>query len=129
VGQLCPECARERRPRNYQVSVGNLAAAAPITLLIALGVSYLLVQFLPAFGFFMLIISFFLGSIVAELIVRLLDRVTHAKRGKEMQLTVGLSYLLGAAPFALLFLLVGFVHLSFFIATATAIVMVVQRLR
>ncbi|NJL59290.1 MAG: hypothetical protein HC887_06250, partial [Desulfobacteraceae bacterium] len=115
VGQLCPECARERRPRNYQVTINTLVVAGVLTLLLALGISYLAGQFLG--GFFAFFIAFILAPVAAELIVRLLDRVTQAKRGKEMQWTVGISYAVGAAPWLVLPLLIGWPPLSLLLFT------------
>lgn len=101
VGQLCPECARARRPRNYQVSASTLVLAASVSLISSILVSFLVVLFLRGF-FLSFIIAFIVAPIVAEFIVRVLDRLTHAKRGREMQLTVGFGIGVGAATTALL---------------------------
>lgn len=100
VGQLCPECARARRPRNYQVSANTLLIAVPIALISSALVSVLVALFLR--GFFAFIIAFIIAPFVAEFIVRVLDRLTHAKRGRTMQIAVGVSIGLGAAPMLML---------------------------
>lgn len=107
VGQLCPECARARRPRNYQVSAGNLAVAGLIGIVGSFIANFVAAQFLFMLGFFAFFLAFILAPMVGELFVRLLDRVTHGKRGKEMQVTVGIGIALGAAPLLLLTLLAG----------------------
>lgn len=92
VGQLCPECAKARRPVNYQVSPGNLAVAGGVTAVLSALASTLALLLLGNIGFFGLFIAFLLGPVAGDLLVRLLDRLTHAKRGRTMQLTVGLAY-------------------------------------
>jgi uncharacterized membrane protein YhdT len=137
VGQLCPDCARERRPRNYQVDVNTLLVVAPITLAISSLINLLGIFFLGGF-FFGFIIAFVLAPIAAEMIVRVLDRVTHAKRGREMQFTVGFSYGLGVVLSAALVSLATGIPLQFGFSlislpllffTVIAIVTLVGRLR
>jgi hypothetical protein len=105
VGQLCPDCARERRPPNYQVSAGVLTLTGVVSFVISLVANILLLiltaMFLGKF-FFGFLVALFLGSLLSNLFVRLLDRLTHAKRGKAMQLTVGFGLGLGAVPLLLL---------------------------
>ncbi|HEU4322456.1 MAG TPA: hypothetical protein VFS21_04830 [Roseiflexaceae bacterium] len=91
VGQLCPECRRERRPVNYKVSPGNLAATVGVTLLLATIAGALLSSF--AFGG--LFLGLILGWLVAEGLLRVLDRVTHGKRGRAMQIAAGAALLAG----------------------------------
>lgn len=98
VGQLCPDCARERRPPNYQVSAGNIVVAAVLSLVLSVVMSFLIVFFIGGVGFFGLIIALLLGPAVARLIVRLIDYTTRAKRGKAMQLAVGIGVVVGAFP-------------------------------
>ncbi len=118
VGQLCPDCARERRPPNYQVSVGNIVVAALLSLVTSVVMSFLVVVFIGGFvGFFGLIIALLLGPAVARLIVRLIDYATRAKRGKAMQLAVGISFVVGAFP--LLFLSQSLVLLLFTLVTTS----------
>lgn len=96
VGQLCSECARARRPPNYQISASTLLVAIPIALIVSAVVSFLVVFFLR--GFFAFIIAFFVAPIVAEFMIRLLDYATRTKRGRTMQIAVGVSIAVGAAP-------------------------------
>jgi hypothetical protein len=137
VGQLCPDCARERRPRNYQVSTNTLLVVAPITLAISSFISLLGIFFLGGF-FFGFIIALVLAPITAEMIVRVLDRVTHAKRGREMQFTAGISYGLGVMLAAVsvslwmgipLQLGFSFISLPLLFFTVIAIVTLISRLR
>lgn len=96
VGQICPECARARRPVNYQVSPGLLAGVGVLCFFAALAGGFLLAFFLR--GFFALIIAFILAPVTGELLVRGLDWLTKAKRGRPMQLTAGISLALGVLP-------------------------------
>jgi tetratricopeptide (TPR) repeat protein len=137
VGQLCPDCALERRPRNYQVSTNTLLVVAPVTLAISSLINLLGIFFLQGF-FFGFIIALVLAPIAAEMIVRVLDKVTHAKRGREMQFTAGFSYGLGAVLPALLIALGSGIPLQFAFSlislpmlffTVIAIVTLVGRLR
>ncbi len=102
VGQLCADCARARRPLNYQVSTGNIAVAVAVSLFASSLISFLMLLFLPSFGFFSFLIAFIFAPMVAEFIVRILDRLTRAKRGRTMQVAVGASIGLGAAPLLIL---------------------------
>jgi hypothetical protein len=72
------------------------------------------------------------------MIVRLLDRITHAKRGKEMQLVCGVSYGAGVLLSVMMFLLVlgiplqlafSFISLPLILFSVIAIVTLVGRLR
>jgi hypothetical protein len=137
VGQLCPECARERRPRNYQVTVRDLSITAASTVVVAFLYTLAVELILGGFGFFAFFIAFIIAPPAAELLLRLLDRLTHAKRGKEMQLTAGMSYALGAAlpilgPTAYGLLIgagMGFLPLAGLLFTGIAIATLVTRLR
>ncbi len=102
VGQLCPDCARERRPPNYQVTKANLSAAGVIAMVFSGGLS-LLILFIGGGGLLFFFLAFMFASIMSNILVRLIDRVTHAKRGKAMQIAVGVGIGLGAAPFLLIF--------------------------
>lgn len=96
VGQICPECARARRPVNYQVSPGLLTGVALLCFFAALVGGFLLAFFMR--GFFAFIIAFILAPVTGELLVRGLDWLTKTKRGRPMQLTAGISLALGILP-------------------------------
>lgn len=129
VGQLCPECAKIRRPVNYQVGVGTLLAAGIIALLYGVLVSFLGAQVLLRIGFFSLIVAFLLGPMAGDLLIRLIDRFTHNKRGRPMQFAVGVCLSLGALPLVLLITLVGRFPLSLILFLVVAVVTAVTRLR
>lgn len=129
VGQLCPECAKIRRPVNYQVSGGQIALVAVVALIAGVVVTFLAAQLLLRIGFFSFILAFVLGPAAGDLLVRLLDRLTRAKRGRPMQLAVGISYALGASPWILLFTLFGALPLSLILFTIFAITTCVARTR
>lgn len=101
VGQLCPDCRLGRRPRNYQVSAGNLIAAGLAGLAAGLGGAALVVLVISRIPLFGLILTLLAGPFSGELTVRLCDRLTHAKRGWPMQLAVGLALALGGLPLLL----------------------------
>ncbi len=121
VGQLCPDCARERRPPNYQVTSSQLAIAASFAFVCTLLVSFLVVIALGGI-FFGFILALIFGPMYAEFLIRVLDRIIRAKRGRQMQLAVGLGMALGAlVPFVLYMSL--FLHLLIFavVAISTAV--------
>ena len=89
VGQLCPECRRGRRAPNYQISARSLVSGAAV----AFVVSGLVAAFIGIVPFFFM---FFIGPAIAEFVVRSVDRVTRSKRGRPMQITVGIAIVAGA---------------------------------
>jgi hypothetical protein len=122
VGQLCPECRRDRTPPNYQVpasamvigGVGGFVAMVLISLPVLLF----------ARGFFAFLIVLFVAPLVAELVIRLTDRLTRTKRGRRMQIAVGAGMALGALPWLLASL-----NLFLLMFAILAIVTAVARLR
>jgi hypothetical protein len=91
VGQLCPECRKERRPTIYKVEPRDLALIGLTALAIAALISGLL-SIIPGFGIFINIGAGWLGGIV---IVRAIDRVTRTKRGRSVQLVTGIATTFG----------------------------------
>jgi Kef-type K+ transport system membrane component KefB len=110
---------------NYQVSAGSLALSAGIALAygllasIVMGFAFGLINL----GFLGLFLAMILGSTTGELLVRLLERVNR-KRGRSVQVAVGVCYGLAAAPVALFLLSIGLI-----IFTIAAIATAVTRLR
>lgn len=130
VGQLCPDCAQQRRPRNYQITPKDtiIATIAGIGagLLATLGMR-LFVLNIPFFG---IIIAFIAAPAYAELFVRLLDRLTRAKRGQNMQIAASVGLVLGLSPTLLVGVLAGgFTLLIVGIFTVLCISTTVARLR
>jgi hypothetical protein len=123
VGQLCPECARSRRPTNYKVSGGSLAVSAAVALVFGILASVAAGLALGMIGFFGLYLAIFIGPMAGELLVRLLERVNR-KRGRAVQIAVGIGYGLGAAPVVLFFFSLGLIIFS-----GAAIITAVTRLR
>jgi hypothetical protein len=111
VGQLCPDDRRARRPSNYKVSTSDVILGGLVALFASALVAFLLL--FVTRGFFGLIIIFVAGPAIAEFIVRIVDYVTKMKRGRPMQITVGIAMVLGTLPFVfgnvllLLFLVLG----------------------
>lgn len=102
VGQLCPECAKARRPVNYQVSVGHIVIAGAIALFGVALAGLPLLFILGAARFFSFIIAFLLGPAFGELLVRLINYLTHNKRGRSLQIAFGVGALIGVLPWVLL---------------------------
>ena len=102
VGQLCPECRRQRRPPNYQVSVNNMVVGSLVGFFVSLLVSIPLLLMAGFLTFFFIFLSIFFAPAIAELIIRVVDQVTGTKRGREMQITVGTAIAMGTLPAALI---------------------------
>jgi hypothetical protein len=105
VGQVCPACACARRPVNYRLSPGVLIIAATVTgalSLVLCALTLALIAPLPIYAIYLLLA----GSVAAaRLVVRVLDRLTRAKRGKTFQIVVGIAIGAGALPVVLAALL------------------------
>lgn len=129
VGQLCPECARIRRPVNYQVSTGQILLVAVVALIYGVLVTFLASQILLRIGFFGLIVAFLLGPVAGDLLIRLTDRLTRSKRGRPMQFAVGACFTIGALPWTTLISLVVGLPLSLIAFTIIAGITAVTRLR
>ena len=118
VGQLCPECRRERRPSNYKVSTGDVLIAAIVGALAAALVAVPVAFFARGlFGFF---IVFMAGPAIAEFIVRIVDRVTKLKRGRPMQITIGAAMVVGTLPLVIFNPLMMIIYLVVGVSTAVA---------
>ncbi|HMO57830.1 MAG TPA: hypothetical protein PKA05_13765 [Roseiflexaceae bacterium] len=102
VGQLCPECRRVRRPVNYQVEPEHWLLGGAVAFGVALGCAILVGLLLGLIGFFGIFLSLIIGPIISDLIVRAVDRVTRAKRGRSMQVAVGVAIAAGTLPLALM---------------------------
>jgi tetratricopeptide (TPR) repeat protein len=129
VGQLCPECAKARRPINYQVGGTELLFTGVIALVYGLLISFVALQALSMIGFFGFILAFLLGPMAGDLLVRMTDRVTKNKRGRSMQLTISICYALGAMPWLGLLILLGSFPLAMLLFTILAITTAIARVR
>jgi tetratricopeptide (TPR) repeat protein len=129
VGQLCPECAKIRRPVNYQVSGVNLLVVGVTALIYSVLITFFASLLLSQIAFFGFIVAILLGPVAGDLLTRLLDRFTRNKRGRSVQLTVGGCYTLGALPWTLFIVLLGGLPLALMIFTVAAAVTAVTRLR
>lgn len=129
VGQLCPECAKIRRPVNYQVGVTELVVAGLTALIYGVILTFLAFYVLGSIGFFAFIVAFLLGSIAGDLLVRLVGWLTKNKRGREMQLTIGICYTVGALPFTTLVALLGGFPLVLVAFTVIVVSTAVMRIR
>lgn len=94
VGQICPECARARRPRNYQVNAGSIIIGALVAFVVTIPIAVLVAMFIRGF---LLLFMLAIGPAIAEVIVRAVERTTKMKRGRPMQIAVGLAIGIGCA--------------------------------
>lgn len=122
VGQLCPECRRARRPTNYQVPTTSAIVAGVVALVAAAVIAFPFLLF--ARGFFVFLIIIFVAPAVAELVIRISDRLTKTKRGRPIQVAVGVGYALGSLPWLLLSL-----NLFLLLFAVLVIITAVARLR
>lgn len=93
VGQLCPECRRGRRPSNYQVSISAIVIGGIVAVVAAALVAIPVALF--GSGLFGLLIIFMVGPAIAEFVIRIVDRFTRLKRGRPMQISVGIAMAIG----------------------------------
>lgn len=129
VGQLCPECAKARRPVNYQVSAVNLLVSGVVALIYGMIITFVAWWALAQIGFFGFFVAFLLGPVAGDLLVRISDRLTHNKKGRSMQLAVAGCYVLGALPWTLLTALAGALSLALILFTIIAATTAVARVR
>jgi hypothetical protein len=120
VGQLCPDDRKARRPSNYKVSAADVIIGGVVAFFASALVALVLSLFLGRMGFFGLFILFIAGPAIAEFIVRVVDRVTKLKRGRPMQIAVGIAIALGTLPFALFGGLLLLLYMVLAISTAVA---------
>lgn len=130
VGQLCPDCARERRPVNYQVEAWHLVVTAVVALIYGSVMSFLGLNVLSFARFFSFIAAFLLGPLAGEGLVRILEFVAQKKRGRSLQITLSVAYAFGAAPLLVpLFFVAPFLGIALTIFTVIAITTAMARLR
>ncbi|XSG73502.1 hypothetical protein ACP8Y2_15070 [Herpetosiphon llansteffanensis] len=93
VGYICPECRKARRSPIYQVEPVDVVKAGVISLVLG-GVGAYICSFFPPFLFF------FMGGVIGEAIMRVIDWATR-KRGLVMQIAAAGLFGLGAIIAAL----------------------------
>jgi hypothetical protein len=92
VGQLCPECRKQRRTANYKVSWRDLLIGFAVAFGVTLVTGALVAILVRGFLLFFLL---FVGPAIAEFIVRAVERTTKMKRGREMQTAVSVAIVIG----------------------------------
>jgi len=87
-GTRCKPCANLKRPPMYVLDTSHYLRAAGASLALALPLGLIGAIFLPVggFGFFGILIGFFLGSGIGSLYARTLTWATGAKRGMPVQI-------------------------------------------
>ncbi len=93
VGQLCPACRHQRRPVNYHVTPHQLALGGLVTM--ALAVPAALLMLVVDLGLLSLYVALVAGPPTGAFIVRCVDRVIRAKRGRAVQVAVGGAMIVG----------------------------------
>jgi hypothetical protein len=81
------------------VTGANLLTAGVVALIVS-ALAALLAQFIMG-GFLGFYLAFFAGPLTAEVIIRITDRLTRAKRGRAMQITVAVAMVIAILPLAL----------------------------
>ena len=89
VGLRCPKCARVGRSPLYQLRAEHYAIGA----LVALALSLVVGGIAPRLG---LLLTFFLAAPIGGLIAEAVNRSTHGKRGRALQIITGAAIGLGA---------------------------------
>ena len=86
-GTRCKPCANLHRPPMYEVGASHYLRAVGVTLALAIPMGAVGALFLPpgVFGFFGILIGFFLGSGIGSLLARAITSATGGKRGVAMQ--------------------------------------------
>ncbi len=107
VGHICPECARERTPVNYQVGPTQLLIAGVVALIYALIVTFVAGVVIGWAGFFGFIVAFLLGPMTGNALSRLIDWATGRKRGRMLMIVVSVAYACGSLPYIGLIILLG----------------------
>ncbi|ACL23882.1 B-box zinc finger protein [Chloroflexus aggregans] len=107
VGQICPECARERTPVNYQVGPTQLLVAGVVALIYALLVTLVAGVVIGWAGFFGFIVAFLLGPMTGNALSRLIDWATGRKRGRMLMIVVSVAYACGSLPYIGFIILLG----------------------
>jgi hypothetical protein len=93
------KCRKGRRPQQYKVTGVQLLIAGAVALTCsALAAVLVLFMIVGYMGFY---VALFIALLTAEIIVRVTDRLTRAKRGRSMQVAVGVAMVAGMLPFAL----------------------------
>ncbi len=107
VGQICPECVRERTPVNYQVEPAQLLVAGIVSLIYALLVTLVAGVVIGWAGFFGFIVAFLLGPMTGNALTRALDWATGRKRGRMLMIVVSVAYACGSLPYIGFIILLG----------------------
>jgi len=107
VGYRCNECVREQQNIYFNAlgrdNIVALAVGFVLTLIVAPIVGFLL----GSIGFFGFFIAFIIGSGAGTLAARIIRRAVGNRRGRKLPHMAIAGIILGAAPWALLFLLSG----------------------
>jgi len=107
VGFRCPDCIREQEDKYYTGANTDYVIAAVIAFPLSLIIAGLFSTILSGFGFFMLLIAFFLAPVVTGFIAEAVRWGVGRRRSRYLRHVVIACLILATAPFLLLFLLTG----------------------
>jgi hypothetical protein len=104
VGFRCPDCIREQEDKFYTGTNLDYVIAAVIALPLSLIAAALFTFVLNGFGFFMILIAFFVAPAVGGLIAEAVRWGVGRRRSRYLRHVVVGSVILASAPFLLLML-------------------------
>ncbi len=107
VGFRCPDCIREQEDKYYTGGNLDYLIAAVIAFPLALIAAALFTFVLNGFGFFMLLIAFFVAPAVGGLIAEAVRWGVGRRRSRHLRHIVVGCIILATAPFLLWLLLLG----------------------
>ncbi len=114
VGFRCPDCIREQEDKYFTGGNTDYVIAAVIALPLSLVVAGLFTSILGGFGFFTLIIGFFVAPAAAGAIAEAVRWGVGRRRSRYLRHVVIGSLILGTAPFIILALINAFLGGGFF---------------
>ncbi len=113
VGFRCPDCIRQQEDKYYTGGNKDYIIAAVIAVPFSLIVAGLFTTILGSFGFFALIIGFFVAPAATGAIAEAVRWGVQRRRSRYLRHVVVGSFLLGVAPFLLLSLMSGILGMGF----------------
>ena len=102
VGFRCPDCIREQEDKYYSGGNADYVIAAVIAFPLSLIIAGLFTSILSGFGFFMLIIAFFVAPLLAGVIAEAVRWGVRKRRSRYLRQVVVGCFVLATLPFLIL---------------------------
>lgn len=99
VGYRCKDCVREQQDKFFTAQGLDYLIAAVVSVVISFVAAFFLSRL--GWGFFSIMIAFFVSSIVGGAIGRSVFQLTGKRRGRYTDMVVGAAVIAGALPFLL----------------------------